>query len=97
MRETLELVDKEGGKVVGFVVAVDRGEKMPGPKNEKGQEIEEEGKPRGSAIGMIRKEFGVRTSSIATLDDVIAVVREKGGKEDLERLEEYRRRYRATD
>ena len=30
MRETIKLVAKEGGKVVGFVVALDRVEKKPG-------------------------------------------------------------------
>ena len=32
MRETMKLVAKEGGKVVGIVVALDRVEKMPGPR-----------------------------------------------------------------
>ena len=32
MRETIDLVTREGGKVVGFVVALDRMEKMTGPR-----------------------------------------------------------------
>src|SRR5579871_2894176 len=32
MREAISIVTKEGGKVVGFVVALDRREKMPGPR-----------------------------------------------------------------
>ena len=36
MRETIKLVAKEEGKVVGFVVALDRVEKMPGPREKEG-------------------------------------------------------------
>ena len=95
MRETIKLVAKEGGKVVGFVVALDRVEKMPGPREkEEGVNNEE---PRMSAMGQIRREFDVQTASIVTLDDLIAVLRGIGDKEDIKRLEEYRRRYLASD
>ena len=95
MRETIKLVAKEGGKVVGFAVALDRMEKMPGPKEK--EEGIDDGESRMSAMGQIRQEFGVQTASIVTLDDLIALLRRKGDEEDLERLEEYRRRYRASD
>jgi len=95
MRETINLVTKEGGKVVGFVVALDRAEKMPGPREqEQGMDDEE---PRMSAIGQIKRDFGVQTASIVTLDDLIAVLRGKGDTGDIERLEEYQKRYRASD
>jgi orotate phosphoribosyltransferase len=99
MRETIELVAKEGGKVVGFVVALDRLEKMPGrrEKEEEEEEGEDDGEPRMSAMGQIRREFGVQTASIVTLDDLIAVLRGMGDEGDIERLEEYRRRYLASD
>ena len=90
MRETINLVAKEGGKVVGFVVALDRVEKMSGTKDD-------DGEPRMSAMGQIREEFGVQTASIVTLDDVIAMLRDKGDEEDIERLEEYKRKYFASD
>lgn len=90
MRETMKLVEKEGGKVIGLVVALDRGEKMPATK-------EGEEDSRMSAIGQIKHEFGVQAASIATLDDLIALVRASGDKGDLERLEEYRKKYRASD
>jgi len=95
MRETINLVIQQGGKVVGFVVALDRLEKMPGPR-EKEDGIDD-GEPRMSAMGQIRKEYGLPTTSIVTLDDLIAVLRAKGDKGDIEKIEEYRRRYRATD
>ncbi|BCR96906.1 orotate phosphoribosyltransferase [Aspergillus luchuensis] len=94
MRETLNLVAKEGGKVVGFTVALDRLEKMPGPKDENGVEDD---KPRMSAMGQIRKEYGVPTTSIVTLDDLIKLMQEKGNEADMKRLEEYRAKYQASD
>jgi orotate phosphoribosyltransferase len=95
MRETMKLVAKEGGKVVGFVVALDRVEKMPGPREK--EEGVDNGEPRMSAMGQIRREFGVQTASIVTLDDLIAVLRGMGDEGDIERLEEYKRRYLASD
>lgn len=94
IRETIKLVTKEGGKVVGFVVALDRVEKMPGPREHEGVD---DGEPRMSALGQIKREFGVQTASIVTSDDLIAVLRGKGDEGDIKRLEEYRRRYLASD
>ncbi|GKZ33456.1 orotate phosphoribosyltransferase [Aspergillus brasiliensis] len=94
MRETLNLVAKEGGKVVGFTVALDRLEKMPGPKDENGVEDDA---PRMSAMGQIRKEYGVPTTSIVTLDDLIKLMQAKGNEADMKRLEEYRAKYQASD
>ncbi|KAL8726771.1 MAG: hypothetical protein Q9166_006510 [cf. Caloplaca sp. 2 TL-2023] len=90
MRETIEIVKREGGKVVGFVVAVDRMEKMPSSNDD-------DGVPRPSAMGQIRKEYGVPTASIVTLDDLIELLRKKGDKTDMERLKDYRARYHASD
>ncbi|KAI4148106.1 MAG: hypothetical protein L6R39_002887 [Caloplaca ligustica] len=90
MRETIDIVKKEDGKVVGFVVAVDRMEKMPGVDDD-----DEE--PRPSAMGQIRKEYGVATASIVTLDDLIELLRSKGDEKDIERLQSYRDRYRASE
>lgn len=95
MRETLNLVAKEGGTVVGFAVALDRLEKMPSQAEKEGGV--DDGSPRMSAMGQIRGEFGVPTASIVTLDDLIALVRNLGVESDLKRLEEYRRRYQASD
>ncbi|THC99208.1 hypothetical protein EYZ11_001296 [Aspergillus tanneri] len=94
MRETLSLVSKEGGKVVGFAVALDRLEKMPGPKEKEGID---DGEPRMSAMGQIRREYGVPTASIVTLDDLIMLMKDKGDEDDLKKLEAYRKRYQASD
>ena len=94
MRETLELVAKENGTVIGFVVALDRVEKMPGPREREGID---DGEPRMSAMGQIKKEFGVPTTSIVTLDDLIALLKQKGNVEELEKMMAYRKRYLASD
>ncbi|OOF89889.1 hypothetical protein ASPCADRAFT_410544, partial [Aspergillus carbonarius ITEM 5010] len=94
MRETLNLVAQQGGRVVGFTVALDRLEKMPGPKDANGVEDDA---PRMSAMGQIRKEYGVPTTSIVTLDDLIKLMQEKGNEEDMKRLEAYRAKYQASD
>ncbi|PYI00879.1 orotate phosphoribosyltransferase [Aspergillus sclerotiicarbonarius CBS 121057] len=94
MRETLNLVAQQGGTVVGFTVALDRLEKMPGPKDANGVE---DNAPRMSAMGQIRKEYGVPTTSIVTLDDLIKLMQAKGNEEDMKRLEAYRAKYQASD
>ncbi|RMJ28772.1 orotate phosphoribosyltransferase [Aspergillus sp. HF37] len=76
MRETLNLVAAEGGRVVGFAVALDRLEKMPSAAEKEGGM--DDGTPRMSAMGQIRGEFGVPTASIVTLDDLIVLVKERG-------------------
>lgn len=107
MRETAQLIASEGGNIVGFIVALDRGEKMPrlaqARENEPIEPIndddDDDDEPRMSAMGQIRREFGVPTGSIATLDDLIALLRERGqsASDDVARLEDYRRRYMPID
>lgn len=50
-----------------------------------------------SAMGQVRQEFGVQTTGIISLNDLIAASRGKGNEVDLERLENYRREYLASD
>lgn len=87
MRETIALVKKEGGRICGFVVAVDRGERVG------------DGDDTHSAIGLIRRQFGVPTARIVGLDDLIEGVRAEGAAHagQAERMEEYRARWRASD
>lgn len=94
MRESINLVRQEGGNVVGFVVALDRMEKMPGSRE---KDEGDDGQPRMSAMGQIRKEFGIPTASIVTMDDLIEVLRRQGDEEDMRRLEAYRAKYLASD
>ncbi|KAG9235799.1 phosphoribosyltransferase-like protein [Amylocarpus encephaloides] len=86
-REAIEKIRKEGGEVVGIIVALDRRETLPG----------EEGSGR-SAIGEIRREFGVPVLAILTMDDIITALEgREGGEEDMKRMVEYREKFGATD
>ncbi|KAJ9635887.1 hypothetical protein H2199_008240 [Coniosporium tulheliwenetii] len=91
IREAIEIIKKEGGTLVGIVVAFDRLEKTPA------REGEQEEAPRGSAIGEVRREYGIPVLSILTLDDVVEFLRGMGTDEDVRRLEEYRAKYKASD
>lgn len=84
MREAIEIIRAQGGKLVGVIVALDRKERMNDESS-------------GSAIGEVRKEFGVPVLSIIDLDDLIGVLGGLGDEEDMERLREYKRRYGAVD
>jgi orotate phosphoribosyltransferase len=91
IRETMKLVAAEGGKVIGFVVALDRQETVP----ESG--VHGTALSRISALGQIQREFGVQSTSIVTLDDLITVLKINGVMRDIERLEEYRTLYQAGE
>ncbi|KAF2805848.1 orotate phosphoribosyltransferase-like protein [Mytilinidion resinicola] len=83
IREAIEIIKVQGGELVGIVVAFDRMERV--------------GDGEGSAIGEVRRQYGVSVLSILSLDDVVEFLRGLGGEEDLRRLQEYRERYQARD
>ncbi|KEY65562.1 hypothetical protein S40285_00956 [Stachybotrys chlorohalonatus IBT 40285] len=89
-REAIEKIQREGGIVAGIVVAVDRMEKLPAADGD-------DSKPGPSAIGELRKEFGIPIFSIVDLDDIIEAMKAVASPEDLRRTEEYRQKYKATD
>jgi orotate phosphoribosyltransferase len=83
-REAIEKIRKEGGEVVGIIVALDRMETLPGDEGGR------------SAIGEIRKEYGVPVLSILTMDDIIKALEGKeGGEDDMRRMIEYREKFGA--
>ena len=90
IREAIDIIRKEGGELVGIIVAFDRQEKTPAPDDADPQ-------PRPSAIGEVRKQYGIPVLAILTLDDVVEYLRSLGSNEDLKRLDEYRERYRASE
>ena len=90
IREAIEIIKREGGELVGIVVAFDRMEKTPSATDDDGQ-------PRPSAIGEVRKQYGIPVLAILTLDDVIEYWRGLGSADDLKRMDEYREKYRASD
>ncbi|KAL2120532.1 hypothetical protein VTJ04DRAFT_4559 [Mycothermus thermophilus] len=89
-REAIGKIEKEGGTVVGIVVALDRMEKLPSPDGD-------DSKPMPSAIGELRREYGVPIIAILTLDDIIEGVKGLASEEDIKRTEEYREKYKASD
>jgi orotate phosphoribosyltransferase len=91
IREAIEIIAAEGGKLVGILVAFDRLEKTPA------KEGEDEDAPRKSAIGQIREQYGIPVMAILTLDDVVQFLQASGSDNDLKRLDEYREKYKASD
>jgi orotate phosphoribosyltransferase len=91
IREAIKLVAAEGGKVIGFVVALDRQETVL-KLGENDTALS-----RISTLGQIQREFGVQSTSIVTLDDLITVLKINGVMRDMERLEDYRKHYQAGE
>ncbi|KAK3318366.1 phosphoribosyltransferase-like protein [Apodospora peruviana] len=89
-REAIDKIRKEGGAVAGIVVALDRQEKLPSPDGD-------ESKPMPSAIGELRKEYGIPIIAILTLDDILGGAKGLASEEDIRRTEEYRAKYKASD
>ena len=87
-REAIELIEAQGGKVVGIIVALDRMEKISGPDDDK---------PGPSAISQIRREYGIPVLSVLTLDELIEGLKGLGKTEDAKNCDEYAARYRATE
>ncbi|KAH6659747.1 phosphoribosyltransferase-like protein [Truncatella angustata] len=84
-REAVAKIQAEGGEVVGIVVALDRQETLPDST--------------GSAIGLLRKEFGIPIVAVLKLDDIVKGLKEShvATEDDLRRIEEYRAKYGASD
>lgn len=89
-REAIAKIRAEGGIVAGILVALDRMEKLP-PSNG------DDSTPMPSAIGEIRKEYGIPVLSILTLNDIIGGLKGLGSEDDIRRMEEYRAKYKASD
>lgn len=89
-REAIEKIRKEGGIVAGIVVALDRMEKLPAADGD-------DSKPGPSAIGELRKEYGIPIFSILTLDDIITGMKGFASAEYVKQTEEYRAKYKASD
>ena len=85
MREAIGILEREGAVLVGVIVALDRMERM-------GDEVH-----GGSAIGEVRRKYGVPVLSIIDLDDLIGVLGGLGDERDMEKLRDYKRRYGASD
>ncbi|KAK3324242.1 phosphoribosyltransferase-like protein [Cercophora scortea] len=89
-REAIAKIRAEGGIVAGIVIALDRMEKLPAADGD-------DAKPGPSAIGELRKEYGIPIISILTLDDIIAGTRGLISDADIQATEAYRAKYKASD
>jgi orotate phosphoribosyltransferase len=90
-REAIGKIQKEGGIVIGILVALDRMEKLPAPNGD------DPSTPMPSAIGEIRKEYAIPVLSILTLDDIIRGLKGKISEEDIRRIVEYKDKYKPSD
>ena len=90
IKESVEIIQREGGVLAGVVVALDRMEKMP-------TENDADGVPGPSAIGEVRRIYQVPVLAVLTLDDIIHSLKSTGSEEDIARMQDYRMRYQASD
>ena len=95
IREAISIIKSQGGTLVGIIVALDREEKMPSQSEKEGKG--DDGSPRGSAIGEVKRETGVPVLAILTLTDIVAGMKEKGRDEEVKAMEEYYRQYGSKD
>jgi len=96
IREAVEIIRREGGNVVGIVVALDRQEKVACEAEKNGGE--DDGSQRGSTLEMVKKEFNVPVLAVLTLGGLIEALgkEEKGvGEEELRKMKEYKAKYGA--
>lgn len=83
IRESIEIITREGARPTGAVVTLDR---------------QERGVGSGSAIQEIRHQYSIEISSIIRLDDLVEYLAERPDMaETLERMRAYRADYGAQD
>lgn len=95
IREAIDIIEAQGGKLVGIIVALDRQEKMPSTSEKEGRG--DDGTPRGSTIGEVRRETGVPVIAVLTLRDIIAGMRKLGRDAEVLQMQEYYEKYKPTE
>lgn len=78
IREVVALLQAQGAKLSGVVIALDRKEK---------------GQNQRSAIDEIYEDFGVPVIALLDIDDIIAFLEQKGEQAILKRMQAYRAMY----
>lgn len=97
IREAVSIIEQQGGKLVGIVVAVDRQEKMPSRSERDGRGDDGSESERRSTMGEVRRETGVPVLAVLTLSDLIEGMRTMGREEEVEAMQAYYRQYGAKD
>jgi len=78
IREAMDIIDANGAKAKGVIVAVDRQEKGKGDK---------------SAIQEVEENFGITVLSIISLSHLIDYLKQGDDQVLIERIESYRDQY----
>ena len=82
-REAIEQIRAAGATPAGILIALDR---------------QERGQGELSATQEVSREYGLPVIAIATLADILATLRARPGERaNVDRIEEYRRRYGAAN
>ena len=100
-REAADLIRACGGVLAGIVVAVDRQEVVVEPTTKGGEDdggdAGEGGARRESALGALRRQYGVPMVAIVTLKDILEYSKGKLTGDEIAALEAYRSRYGSND
>ncbi len=83
IRESIDMIKAAGAQAAGVLLALDRQERAP--------------ESRLSAVQEVRSEFGIPVITVIDLDDLMQHTALQGRKDDLERMQNYRKRYGAAD
>jgi orotate phosphoribosyltransferase len=78
IRESMDIIEAEGAKPAGVVIALDRQEKGKGDK---------------SAIQEVEQDYGIPVASIAKLENVIGFLEQQGDADHLAKIHAYRDQY----
>lgn len=89
-REAIDKIQKQGGTVTGILVALDRMERIS-------TSTENDNVSMLSAIGEIKKEFGIPVLSILTLDDLIEGLESIGRHQEVLEMQNYKTKYEAVN
>ncbi|KAI9893306.1 MAG: orotate phosphoribosyltransferase [Vezdaea aestivalis] len=89
IREAIDIIEREGGQLMGIIVAFDRMETAP-------SKSENQNDSRMSAIGQVQKEHNIPVLAILTLADVIGILKGSGSAEEAAALTAYREKYGAS-
>ena len=83
IRESIDIIQASGAQPAGVLLALDRQECAP--------------QSRLSAVQEIRDGFGIPVIAVVNLADLLDHIALRGGKDDLVRMQAYRKRYGLTD
>jgi orotate phosphoribosyltransferase len=95
IREAISIIEAQGGKLAGIIVAIDRQEKVPCQSEKEGKG--DDGSARPSTIGEVRKETGVPVLAVLTLADLIKGMNGMGRDEEVRLMEEYYQKYKPVE